>query len=80
MKRTNKMVALLLACVMLMMAFLAGCGTQNATSAESGEQAQEETVKSVKIGIILYDYTDIQGKELKNYCDNYLAQNFPVYL
>lgn len=78
MKRTNKMVALLLACVMLMMAFLAGCGTQNATSAESGEQAQEETVKSVKIGIILYDYTDIQGKELKNYCDNYLAQNFPV--
>ena len=71
MKRTNKMVALLLACVMLMMAFLAGCGTQNATSAESGEQAQEETVKSVKIGIILYDYTDIQGKELKNYCQNY---------
>ena len=70
MKKRTKFMALIMACVMLMSAFLTGCGGNGAT--EDSEQ------KNVKIGIILYDYTDIQGKELKNYCDNYLAENFPV--
>lgn len=70
MKKRTKFMALIMACVMLMSAFLTGCGGNGTT--EDSEQ------KNVKIGIILYDYTDIQGKELKNYCDNYLAENFPV--
>jgi ABC-type sugar transport system substrate-binding protein len=32
---------------------------------------------NVKIGVMLYNFTDIQGKEIKSYCD-YLEQNFDV--
>lgn len=45
---------------------------------KSSSQESNNGVKKVKIGVILYNYTDIQGKEIKNYCDNYLAKEFPV--
>lgn len=41
------------------------------------DEQEVSDVKDVKIGVILYNYTDIQGKEIKNYCE-YLTQNFPV--
>lgn len=55
--------------VVLGVATLAGC-----SSSKKNDGGQ----KTVKVGVILYNYTDIQGKEIKNYCDNYLAKNFPV--
>lgn len=65
----KKWMAFILVAV-LMASLLAGC--------KSSGSGDEEGVKKVKIGVILYNYTDIQGKEIKNYCDNYLAKEFPV--
>lgn len=71
----------------LAIGLLAGCGTSGASNNESSNtsstatsESEEETVaaEAVKVGVILYNYTDIQGKEIKNYCDNYLAKEFPV--
>lgn len=81
----KRVMALVLAGVMTM-GMMSGCGSDTSVSESTGstqEQAtaKEETngdVKNVKIGVILYNYTDIQGKEIKNYCDNYLAKEFPV--
>lgn len=75
MKKMKRTIAALLACVILVMTALAGC---SGTGAEDGNGGSDGNVKEVKIGVILYNYTDIQGKEIKNYCDNYLAKNFPV--
>lgn len=71
MKRKNSLKRFLATFLILILGLttMAGCGASKNTS---GNQ------KSVKIGVILYNYTDIQGKEIKNYCDNYLAKNFPV--
>ena len=90
----KKRLALILVSIFLLSLALTGCSAKegkNGTEASQGPSeapqvttAAEETestpadVKEVKIGVILYNYTDIQGKELKNYCDNYLAKNFPV--
>lgn len=79
----KKITALITAFLLLITITLTGCSSANSnkevdkegTGTEIGSQ---DKVKDVKIGIILYNYTDIQGKELKNYCDNYLAKNFPV--
>ena len=63
---------------------MAGCGkasdkTSDKASDKGTEQSVSEAdVEDVKIGVILYNYTDIQGKEIKNYCDNYLSKEFPV--
>lgn len=43
---------------------LVGCG---------GEKEEER----IKIGVILYSYSDVQGKTIQNYC-NYLSKNLPV--
>jgi hypothetical protein len=82
----KKNLVMLLGCILMMSVILMGCTSSNSNKgtddtketkgdSESGEEAN---VKNVKIGVILYNYTDIQGKELKNYCDSYLAKNFPV--
>lgn len=72
MKNVKKSMVVLLACMMMVLTVLTGCSGKNADSKKDGD------AKEVKIGVILYNYTDIQGKEIKNYCDNYLAKNFPV--
>ncbi len=64
-----KRVGAILLSVCMIMVVMVGCGTSNSGS---------EDKLSAKIGVILYNYTDIQGKEIKNYCDNYLAKEFPV--
>lgn len=72
MKKMKRRLAALISIIMTIMAVLTGCSSGKVASGDS------DGVKSAKIGVILYNYTDIQGKELKNYCDNYLAKNFPV--
>lgn len=67
----KKRIISLVLIVVLAMSLIVGCGSKE----NSGENGK---VKNVKIGVILYNYTDIQGKEIKNYCDNYLAKEFPV--
>lgn len=42
-------------------------------SCNTGEGSNED----IYIGIMLYNYTDDQGKNIKSYCD-YLAENLPV--
>lgn len=80
----KKVMALILT-VAMASGLLAGCGSSGSSSSNGNVSGTTETkstkgenVKDVKIGVILYNYTDIQGKEIKNYCDNYLAKNFPV--
>ncbi|HHV13643.1 MAG TPA: substrate-binding domain-containing protein [Clostridiales bacterium] len=68
----KKRVLAILLMVMVVAGLLAGCGASNKAGNDPAD------VKKVKIGVILYNYTDIQGKEIKNYCDNYLAKEFPV--
>ena len=68
----KKRVLAMLFILMMTFGLLTGCG-----AAGKGDNASGD-VKNVKIGLILYNYTDIQGKEIKNYCDNYLAKEFPV--
>lgn len=65
--KKNKFVAILMSLMLVISSILTGC-----SSSKGGNE------KEVKIGVILYNYTDIQGKEIKNYCDNYLAKEFPV--
>ena len=67
----KKRIISLVLIVVLAMSLIVGCGSKE----NSGENGK---VKNVKIGVILYNYTDIKGKEIKNYCDNYLAKEFPV--
>ena len=67
----KKRIISLVLIVVLAMSLIVGCGSKE----NSGENGK---VKNVKIGVILYNYKDIQGKEIKNYCDNYLAKEFPV--
>ena len=67
----KKRIISLVLIVVLAMSLIVGCGSKE----NSGENGK---VKNVKIGVILYNYTDIQGKEIKNYCDNYLAKEFTV--
>lgn len=82
----KKTISMLLAFLLVISVVLTGCSssgtkTEPNTSQGTGESTdsgKDANVKKVKIGVILYNYTDIQGKELKNYCDNYLAKNFPV--
>lgn len=64
--------------VTVVMGTIAGCGTTSDKGADKKAGQADAGVKDVKIGVILYNYTDIQGKEIKNYCDNYLAKEFPV--
>lgn len=79
----KKVVAFMLTGV-ITMGLIAGCGTETSVSENSGstqesvKEKEKGDAKDVKIGVILYNYTDIQGKEIKNYCDNYLAKEFPV--
>lgn len=80
----KKFLAVLLT-VAMGLGILTGCGTSDNAGTENGtdstdvsEASGSSNVKDVKIGVILYNYTDIQGKEIKNYCDNYLAKEFPV--
>lgn len=72
MKKRNLSLVLVLILVMSMM--LTACSSGDKTTSDD----VNSDAKSVKIGVILYNYTDIQGKEIKNYCDNYLAKEFPV--
>ena len=37
----------------------------------------ENTAEKVKIGVVMYGYTDEQGKSTQEYC-NYLSENFNV--
>ena len=97
MKKTRKVLAVILSCIFMMTITLTGCsssgksdtkdtevtggaptGAPTSTAPTAAISNNDANVKDVKIGIILYNYTDIQGKEIKNYCDNYLAKNFPV--
>ncbi|MGB8453010.1 MAG: hypothetical protein WCD89_11865 [Anaerocolumna sp.] len=86
----KKNLAFILGCILLIAMALTGCssGKSNSGSADTAGGTSETgtatgsnsdaNVKDVKIGIILYNYTDIQGIEIKNYCDHYLAKKFPV--
>ncbi len=81
----KRLLNLILGCILMVSIVLTGCSTKSNTGAgdagttnTASETGKDAKVKKVKIGVILYNYTDIQGKELKNYCDNYLAKNFPV--
>ncbi len=81
----KRFLTLILGCILMLSFALTGCSTKSNTGAgdagptkAASETGKDAKVKKVKIGVILYNYTDIQGKELKNYCDNYLAKNFPV--
>jgi ABC-type sugar transport system substrate-binding protein len=75
----KRILAIILAAVMAL-GMLAGCGSSGNTGSDSTSKTSSNStdVKKVKIGVILYNYTDIQGKEIKNYCDNYLSKEFPV--
>ncbi len=83
--KKNKMVAVLLIMILALSTLFTGCSSNGSGSKDpqTGNETTDNTsdnddVKKVKIGVILYNYTDIQGKEIKNYCDNYLAKEFPV--
>lgn len=42
-----------------------------------GESSQSNKEEKIKIGVIMYAYSDIQGRTIQNYC-NYLSQNMNV--
>lgn len=60
----KKAISILLLCALMvgLCVGMSGCGSKQETT---------------KIGVILYNFTDIQGKEIQAYCD-YLKANFPV--
>lgn len=76
----KKVTVLFLSIILIMTVILSGCSSKdnNGGASSNSDSSSANNVKDVKIGVILYNYTDIQGKELKNYCDNYLMENFPV--
>src|SRR5699024_6841774 len=83
--KKNKIIAMLLIIILALSTLLTGCSSEGSgdkdpqTGNDTTDNGSEENdVKKVKVGVILYNYTDIQGKEIKNYCDNYLAKEFPV--
>lgn len=56
---------------------LAACGAKSDDSSDSNDPNKKQTEDSFTIGVMLYNYTDVQGKEIKSYGD-YLAENFNV--
>jgi ABC-type sugar transport system substrate-binding protein len=58
------------------MVVLGSCGSN--TSVSSGNDSTSSSSETeLYVGIMLYNYTDIQGKSIKSYC-NYLSENLPI--
>ncbi|MEK4149345.1 substrate-binding domain-containing protein [Robertmurraya sp. FSL W8-0741] len=56
---------------------LAACGAKSNDSSEANNSDEKQTDNGFTIGVMLYNYTDVQGKEIKSYGD-YLAEHFNV--
>lgn len=68
--KKNKVIAFLSVLMLLIGIVLTGCGDK--TNNASGKEKEK-----INIGVMLYNYTDIQGQEIKSYCA-YLENNFDV--
>ena len=51
---------------------LVGCGNTNGSGTTGGVSE-----KRIKIGVVMYSFSDVQGKTIENYC-NYLSKNLPL--
>lgn len=57
---------------------LSGCGGGNSKEGSNNEKTNEgASKKKYSIGVMLYNYTDIQGQQIKSY-SSYLENNFNV--
>ncbi len=72
MKRSRILVAMLSVMVLVMGLVLTGCGKSGKDSTGDSKSGEK-----VKIGVIMYDYNDDQGKNTKEYGE-YLEENFNV--
>jgi ABC-type sugar transport system substrate-binding protein len=67
------------------LALLASCGKTSAsstanntgTNGSSSVSVKIDEGKKVKLGVVMYSFSDIQGTTIKNYCE-YLSRNLPV--
>lgn len=59
--------------LMLSLAVLLGALTGCGQTGESGGNTEER----IKIGVVMYSFSDVQGKTIQNYC-NYLSKNLPI--
>ncbi|WP_411676911.1 sugar ABC transporter substrate-binding protein [Caproicibacter sp.] len=77
--KMKKLTAYLLAAITIFTLTLSmtGCSSNNGSANSTAGSSSASSQKPVKIGVILYNYTDIQGKEIKSYA-SYLEQNFNV--
>lgn len=62
--------------LMLTLAVLAGAlvGCENTNGSGTTGGVSE---KRIKIGVVMYSFSDVQGKTIENYC-NYLSKNLPL--
>ncbi|QMV44015.1 sugar ABC transporter substrate-binding protein [Cohnella cholangitidis] len=79
--KKSKLTLVFVAVVLVFSIVLSGCGGNNVNNEknvndESGNAAKNDGKKAT-IGIMLYNYTDIQGKEIKSY-SSYLEKHFNV--
>ena len=51
---------------------LVGCGNTNGSGTTGGVSE-----KRIKIGVVMYSFSDVQGKTIENYC-NYLSKNLHI--
>lgn len=76
--KKNKWMPIIVTVVLLFTFVLAGCTGSNESSENNvNSSSANNEGKHATIGVMLYNYTDIQGKEIKSYC-SYLEQNFNV--